>query len=221
MLNIINKGSIQNKFIDYLNGNDYVFKYKHYSFLIFSCKKIQKELESLLTDVFIDPIFLYTEEDVIVIYHDEEVDDNEFLDIAMSLSIDGDEKIKVLKGCNIDISNRECLDAFYSCYLKFKDKEYIYAQVSDMILDLVSKNEIKDLVKIKKLILYKILEDNQLVKLIMGMFECDLNVTKTASFMYMHRNTINNKIEYIKKETGFNIQRFKDAMCLYLMIKMV
>ena len=45
MLNIINKGSIQNKFIDYLNGKDYVFKYKHYSFLIFSCKKIQKELE--------------------------------------------------------------------------------------------------------------------------------------------------------------------------------
>ena len=28
----------------------------------------------------------------------------------------------------------------------------------------------------------------------------------------MHRNTINNKLEYIKKETGMNMQEFKDKI---------
>ena len=74
---------------------------------------------------------------------------------------------------------------------------------------------------IKEKVLNKIISDNQLVKLILSMFDNDLNVTKTASSMYMHRNTINNKLDFIKKETGFNVQCFKDAMALYIMIKNV
>jgi len=51
------------------------------------------------------------------------------------------------------------------------------------------------------------------------MFDNNLNVTKTASEVYMHRNTINNKLDYIKKETGMNIQEFKDAVSMYWLIK--
>jgi DNA-binding PucR family transcriptional regulator len=34
----------------------------------------------------------------------------------------------------------------------------------------------------------------------------------------MHRNTVINKLEYIKNATGLNIQNFHDALCMYWLI---
>ena len=51
------------------------------------------------------------------------------------------------------------------------------------------------------------------------MFVNDLNVCKTANYVYMHRNTINNKLITIKEETGLDIQKFQDAVMLYVLLK--
>ena len=51
------------------------------------------------------------------------------------------------------------------------------------------------------------------------MFVNNLNVCKTANYVYMHRNTINNKLAVIKEETGLDIQNFQDAVLLYVLIK--
>ena len=46
-----------------------------------------------------------------------------------------------------------------------------------------------------------------------------LNVSKTASFVYMHRNSINNKLDLIEKETGLNIQLFNEAVTMYNLLR--
>ena len=72
---------------------------------------------------------------------------------------------------------------------------------------------------LKPIILNKIYNDNKLYEIINGMFVNNLNVCKTANYVYMHRNTINNKLAVIKEETGLDIQNFQDAVLLYVLIK--
>ena len=77
----------------------------------------------------------------------------------------------------------------------------------------------KKLKEIKPAVLNRISEDTQMEKLILAMFENNLNVKRTAETVFMHRNTVIGKLEYIKQETGLNLQKFTDAACLYWLIK--
>lgn len=58
----------------------------------------------------------------------------------------------------------------------------------------------------------KILEDADLAKTIDAFFQHDLNVLATAQAMYMHRNTLNYRLNKIVKATGLDIRRFEDAI---------
>ena len=57
-------------------------------------------------------------------------------------------------------------------------------------------------------------KDSYLKDIIFAMFNNNLNISKTASQVYMHRNSINNKLDYICKETGLDIQNFYDAVAM-------
>ena len=50
------------------------------------------------------------------------------------------------------------------------------------------------------------------------MYKNDLNVSKTATSVYMHRNTVNNKLEVIKKTSGMDVQKFYDAIAMYTLM---
>ena len=62
-------------------------------------------------------------------------------------------------------------------------------------------------------------KDESLLMLANAMFENDLNISMTAKNTYMHRNTVNYKLEQIKDETGLDIRRFKDAVIMYEFLK--
>lgn len=82
-------------------------------------------------------------------------------------------------------------------------------------------NKTDDAKDIAPMILNKMLKDESLLMLANTMFECDLNVSKTSQNIYMHRNTVNYKLEQIKDETGLDIRRFKDAIVMYEILKLV
>ena len=79
-----------------------------------------------------------------------------------------------------------------------------------------SKEQAKELAPV---LLNKVLKDESLLMLINTMFENDLNISTTAKNTYMHRNTVNYKLEQIKDETGLDIRRFKDAVIMYEFLK--
>ncbi len=55
-------------------------------------------------------------------------------------------------------------------------------------------------------------------KMIQAFFENDLNLSTTARMLYMHRNTMSNKLDRIRQETGLDLRSFKDAaVCQILM----
>ena len=39
----------------------------------------------------------------------------------------------------------------------------------------------------------------------------DMNLTTTAKQLYIHRNTLIYRLDKIRKETGFDLRRFRDA----------
>lgn len=152
---------------------------------------------------------------IVVFYFEKEHFD--FKSIIDTVNDDFSISLKVFEGCKISEKNHffTIFDFYIEC-LSLLSHQYV--TISDLILKVqeLDHSRLKDL---RPIILKNILEDFQLVNLINSLFENNLNVTQTASIVYMHRNTINNKIDYIKNETGLNIQNFIDAVSMYLLIK--
>ena len=120
------------------------------------------------------------------------------------------------------ISITEHIDDFKTLKkLYFKYQEYIndnFVNIQKLVQTILEKDS-NDLTYIRPIILRKINSDPKLYEIVNGMFVNDLNVCKTANYVYMHRNTINNKLITIKEETGLDIQKFQDAVILYVLLK--
>ncbi|MEI3605372.1 helix-turn-helix domain-containing protein [Pseudogracilibacillus sp. SE30717A] len=59
-------------------------------------------------------------------------------------------------------------------------------------------------------------EDEEMLKTLEMFFSCNLNVSETAKKMYMHRNSLQYRIDKFINETGVNIQRFDEALAVKL-----
>ncbi|MRX52558.1 hypothetical protein GJU41_01125 [Bacillus idriensis] len=63
------------------------------------------------------------------------------------------------------------------------------------------------------------LEDSELVQTLNVYFECNLNVSLTAKKMYMHRNSVQYRIDKFIEKTGLDIRHFHEAAAFSLMMK--
>lgn len=58
----------------------------------------------------------------------------------------------------------------------------------------------------------EIFEDREMVATAEEFFENSLNVSETARKLYLHRNTLNYRLDKIEKATGLNIRKIPDAI---------
>lgn len=58
-------------------------------------------------------------------------------------------------------------------------------------------------------------DDYEMQNLIKTFLDYNMNISKTASVVFMHRNTVMNKIDRFKEVTGFDIKNFKTAFVIY------
>lgn len=189
-----------------------------FKFIVLDLKDIADEKNSIITlieEVLGKVAVLNLKKKIVIFYFSKE--SFNFRSIIDTINDDFAVIMKVFEGCKI-IKKRDFFTVFqfYNTYLN--PLSHSYATISDLILTLQEIDHSK-LRILRPIILNQIIDDFQLVNLINSLFENNLNVTQTASVVYMHRNTINNKIEYIKNETGLNIQNFKEAVSMYLLIK--
>lgn len=54
---------------------------------------------------------------------------------------------------------------------------------------------------------------------ILSFVEYDLNVSKASKAMYIHRNTMNYKLDKLLELSGFDLRKFIDAYILYSLVK--
>lgn len=82
-----------------------------------------------------------------------------------------------------------------------------------------ANNVDKDIIRIVSDNLFYIIgKYNDLINLMDAFFKNDLNVSQTSKLIYMHRNSLINKLEKIEKITGFNIQLFNNAFVMKLLL---
>ena len=145
----------------------------------------------------------------VLIYNNKEyVDFRTYYD---SISFDFGDSLKFIEGVKLDVKDIKNLEKLIVLYDKYfsKEKNYYYS-----IKDLILKANSEELKEIKDIILSRY-DQEDFYKFVKGLFENDLNVSKASSKLYMHRNTINNKIESFKNDTGLRIQKFSDAVAIY------
>ena len=191
--------------------------YKEHRFILIDISKIDKDdtinkISEFFTSLFfVSPV----KEEKYIIYHlyDNKAMKNYYLNEIIEL-IKDDFKANIsifesnVLDNNIDINN------LISLYYKYNG--YDYMNISTLTKTIYEKNN-NDLDIIKPYVLYILNEDEDYKKIIEEMFVSNLNVSLTAKKVYMHRNTIINKLDVIEKKTGLNIKNFKDAFMFYVL----
>lgn len=88
------------------------------------------------------------------------------------------------------------------------------------ILNEAVKNGADSLPKGRELAPYlEAFEDKDLVETCFALFENDLNVSRTAAGLYMHRNTLIYRIAKLKRLTGLDVCSFSDAVSFIILYR--
>lgn len=87
----------------------------------------------------------------------------------------------------------------------------ISMDIADLVLGTKEEEYFKLLNIIKRSNFTYIYKDEQTIDIIEALLKNNLNVLQTSKVLYLHRNSILNKIDTIYKETGLNIQKFTNA----------
>lgn len=131
------------------------------------------------------------------------------------IKIDFNTDIKIFETNIFNTKNIGDFEILFDIYNKTKAKDYTNLAILSQVL-YKDKTYINELNQIK-VIINKIMNDNnEFVNISNAMFKNNLNVSRSATDAFMHRNTLINKLDILNKKTGFNIQNFQDAFMLYL-----
>ncbi|MBQ3213474.1 MAG: helix-turn-helix domain-containing protein [Clostridia bacterium] len=104
------------------------------------------------------------------------------------------------------------------CNLTFDDNETIEEKILKMFSpeNLINCFSETNYESYKKVIdhanIQMILNDEELMTTIFAFFENSLNTSVTSSKTFMHRNTLNYRLDKVKKLTGLNLKQFEHAV---------
>lgn len=201
------------KIKEYLNNNK---SFEFYILNISTNSFCYNDLIEVFSDLLINPLVLNDSDHTIILSSEINMDISQTVNaLTDDLGID----LKVFKSNKISSLNYEFLNILKKIYYKYENIiNENFITIKSLCNTIIEKN-IDDLSIIKPILTSKILSDPKLYEIVNGMFVNDLNVCKTANYVYMHRNTINNKLVILKEETGLDIQKFQEAVILYALIK--
>ena len=183
-------------------------------FMIFETKDYDS-LKNILSEILLEPLYVQGKTNLLVIYFNKDrVGINEYID---SLSDDIGTSVNVFEGFVIKNKNKNDLKEFMEIFYSSSFNLYGYSNIVDLVH--VLRYDKKNINSLKEILLKEYLGDEEFLKIVRGMFENNLNVSKTSSSIYMHRNTLNNKLTLIENNTTLAIQNFKDAVALYELLK--
>lgn len=149
----------------------------------------------------------FENEELLTIYYSKS--DYEIIDVIKSLEVDLDCLISVYMSTYSDYLEKE----YELVNELFKNSNYGQYNFKELLmLSNGSDNatEIFDFITNGSGVNYQIIE---------AMANCDLNVSKASSVLYMHRNTLLYKIDRLYEFKGFDLKSFKDLHILYNLIK--
>ena len=206
----------ERKFLTYLNTNeDYPLKKDFFKFLLVSSKASKDSIANFFDGFLADMLIYNCDNYYLIIYQNK--DKLELENFIEMFNDDMGTRSMIFEGFYINKDNSTYLYEF----LDIIDKEFVfskmYSNISDLIL-LCNNNRLL-LDKLKQIVLDKYLKDSSFINLVKTLFKNNLNVSKTANDLYMHRNTLNNKLNSLERDTTLSIQNFISAVAIYELLK--
>jgi len=113
----------------------------------------------------------------------------------------------------------------YQSLLKGAEIASAYSQKSVLTyIDIVPYLYIEDMDRtkrkyIRESILRETIDDQELLKTMQTFIQCNLNISETAKELYMHRNSLQYRLDKFFDKTGIDVRQFHHAMTLYLVLK--
>ena len=89
--------------------------------------------------------------------------------------------------------------------------------IENLIYELVKLNDCHLLEKLRSYYYNKV--GTETIETILGFIDQDLNASKTAKALYMHRNTLNYRLDNFITKTEINVRTFSGAMAMYLLFR--
>ena len=147
---------------------------------------------------------------------------------ALTVFIDSDTEVdfeEIINSLNSDFYVVACLFESGELYKGIDKNEYVkyINSISSKLLETTKLYiDEKELVKqrlnssiVENNILKEYYKDYEMRNVISTYLESNMNVSQAASALYMHRNTVMNKIAKFIDVTGYDIKKFQNAFVIY------
>ena len=208
--------SIEKSFLSFLKGNDKCpYKSDSFRFLVIKSKISREMIEDFFSGLLNNMLIYRIDNLYLVFYNNKDrVEINNFVDM---FNEDAGIKSLFFEGFLVKNTNLNHFVKFLDTFFNYFDFHNSYSKVSDLIFMVNDKKE--ELLVVKEALLDKYLNDNEFSNMLKALFKNNLNVSKAANDLYMHRNTLNNKLNSFEDETTLSIQNFIDAVSLYELLK--
>ena len=189
--------------------------YPYYKFFILNTSKYTYEIIDIFKDVIGEAEVVSYESCSIIFYFNNI--DFDFKSLIKTINDDFYTDARLFESGKIQFGDATEFSKILDIYNKAGLNKYTYTSNKNILAYLINRKEqAKDLAPV---LLNKLVKDESLLMLANAMFENDLNISMTAKNTYMHRNTVNYKLEQIKNETSLDIRKFKDAVIMYEFLK--
>lgn len=129
---------------------------------------------------------------------------------ALVLSLSNEQMIDIFSYTTITVNPDEELELVKTLFANYKTGFYTFKELILNELQAINRKEALAL----------ILSGTGITEeFIVEYLKYDLNVSKAAKEMFIHRNTMNYKLDKLKELSGFDLRSFNDAYILYSLIK--
>lgn len=210
---IYNTNNDIQKIYEFLYDNKEINKKNKVKIIIFENNKdITDTIIDMLEELYKTLIIDYKDLKVGFIFNHFDIDVEE---VFQTLSQDAQLDIYVHNGPFLqDIKGNELL-TYIEAYRSSRIRQKSNSDITDLLFEVNLKNHLEFIQICSKLIIKPIEEHIDLIKVL---FKNDLNVLKTSKELYLNRNSILFKLDMIHQKTGINIQKFKGACAIKILI---
>jgi hypothetical protein len=169
-------------------------------------------IQTLFSDILINPK-QYVESDKLVVLIREQ-SDVLFEELINSINTDLYQSLSLYESSFFD-SELDLKEDMQKKMLTLKfDRPYLNDKILfyDKVLGSIDEQS-------KQMILKQFYEDEEFLHSMKVFIEKNQNTSEAAKALYLHRNTLINRLDKFYRVTGFDLKKFEDAAIIYLLIK--
>ncbi|MFT4415893.1 PucR family transcriptional regulator [Fredinandcohnia humi] len=173
-----------------------------------------------------ETIFLWENDSNVVLVEtraDEAIDDPDFKEVTVALTSDFYVDFHLFIGQTHTLSqdlHKVCKNEkeMFQKAMQYNKKQKVYYPHDVVPFLLLESMDSTFRAHLRDIIPLELHQDQELIETIKVFFESDLNVSNASKRLYMHRNSLQYRIEKFIEKTGIDIKHFQGAFTTYLAI---